>query len=56
MILRLIYFSVKVGEQVWHIVNELSYFENETVGTQIVRAIDSIAANLSEGLGRFHEK
>ena len=31
-------------------------FEKDTVGKQLVRAVDSIAANLSEGLGRYHVK
>lgn len=32
------------------------YFAKKTVGIQLVQATDSIAANLSEGLGRFHFK
>lgn len=29
-------------------------FATNTLGNQLVRAVDSIAANLSEGLGRYH--
>ena len=32
------------------------YFEKDTIGKQLVRAVDSIAANLSEGFGRYHFK
>src|SRR5258707_12631254 len=48
--------AMKLGEDVWSIVNRWSYFEKDTVGKQFVRAADSIAANLSEGLGRYHYK
>lgn len=30
------------------------YFAKDTIGKQFVRAVDSIAANLSEGYGRYH--
>ena len=48
--------ALKVGEQVWNLVAKWGYFEKDTVGKQLVRAIDSISANLSEGLGRYHYK
>ena len=48
--------SMEMGEKVWQIVNEWNYFEKDTIGKQLVRAIDSVAANLSEGYGRFHYK
>jgi four helix bundle protein len=48
--------SMEVGEKVWNIVSKWSYFEKDTVGKQLVRAIDSVAANLSEGFGRYHYK
>ncbi len=46
--------AMEVGEKVWEIVNKWDYFQKDTVGKQFVRAVDSIAANLSEGLGRYH--
>ena len=46
--------AVEIGEEVWSIVARWAYFEKDTVGKQLVRAVDSIAANLSEGLGRYH--
>ncbi len=48
--------SMEVGEVVWNIVMRCEYFEKSTVGKQLVSAVDSIPANLSEGLGRYHFK
>ena len=48
--------AMELGEYVWDVVEGWKYFERDTVGKQLVRAIDSIAANLSEGLGRYHFK
>ena len=44
------------GEEIWSIVTQWNYFEKDTTGKQLVRAADSVAANLSEGLGRYHFK
>lgn len=46
--------SMDIGENVWGFVSEWNYFEKDTIGKQLVRSIDSVAANLSEGFGRFH--
>lgn len=48
--------AVDCGEKIWIVVNAWGYFEKDTIGKQFVRAVDSIAANLSEGLGRYHFK
>jgi four helix bundle protein len=48
--------SMKLGEKVWNIVKDWSYFEKDTIGKQLVRAVDSIAANISEGFGRKDAK
>ncbi|MBN1253090.1 MAG: four helix bundle protein [Bacteroidales bacterium] len=48
--------SMDIGERIWDFVNKWNYFEKDTIGKQLVRAIDSVAANLSEGFGRFHYK
>jgi len=48
--------SMQLGEKVWKIVIEWNYFEKETIGKQLVRAVDSVAANLSEGFGLYHFK
>ncbi len=34
--------------------NKLFHGAGDTLGKQLVRAIDSVAANLSEGFGRYH--
>ena len=47
---------METGEVIWEIVNKWDYFSKDTVGKQLVRAVDSIAANLSEGYGRYSYK
>mgnify|MGYP001052191849 CR=1 FL=1 len=54
--LRVYNLSMELGEQVWEIVSSWNYFEKDTIGKQMVRAADSIAANFSEGFGRCHFK
>ena len=46
--------SMEMGEKIWKIVIKWDYFSKDTVGKQLVKAADSIAANLSEGFGRYH--
>jgi four helix bundle protein len=46
--------AMEMGEEIWKIVIKWDYFAKDTVGKQFVRAIDSVAANLSEGFGRYH--
>ena len=46
--------SMELGEEVWSVVAKWNYFQKDTIGKQLVRAADSIAANLSEGFGRYH--
>ncbi len=48
--------AMAIGDEVWNIVEKWDYFAKNTVGQQLVRAIDSVAANLSEGFGRYHFK
>ena len=48
--------AMEMAETIWNIVVEWNYFEKDTVGKQLVKAADSIAANLSEGFGRFFYK
>lgn len=54
--LRVYQMSMEIGEKVWKIVINWDYFLKDTIGKQLVRSVDSIAANLSEGFGRFHYK
>lgn len=46
--------SMEIGEEIWSIVIKWDYFAKDTMGKQLVRAVDSVAANLSEGYGRYH--
>ncbi len=48
--------SMEIGDKIWEIVTRWDYFEKDTVGKQIVKSVDSVAANLSEGVGRYHYK
>lgn len=48
--------AMELGEYVWKIVMEWDKFAKNTIGNQVVRSVDSVAANLSEGLGRYHYK
>ena len=48
--------AMELGEEVYSIVMRWSIFDKDTCGKQFVRAADSIAANLSEGMGRYHYK
>ncbi len=54
--LKVYQLAMNVGEKVWDIVSKWDYFAKDTVGKQLVKSVDSIAANISEGYGRFHYK
>lgn len=44
------------ANQMWKICSKWDFFNRDTLGKQLVKAADSIAANLAEGFGRFHFK
>jgi four helix bundle protein len=46
--------AMEMGEEIWKVVVNWDYFPKDTIGKQFVRAIDSVASNLSEGLGKYH--
>ena len=46
----------KLADEIWFIAEKWQYFEKDTVGKQIVRAADSIGANIAEGNGRYSYK
>ncbi|MEA3500321.1 MAG: four helix bundle protein [Candidatus Marinimicrobia bacterium] len=48
--------SMEISELIWQIVIDWNYFARDTIGKQLVRAIDSVSANISEGFGRYHYK
>jgi four helix bundle protein len=54
--LRVYQRSMDLAETVWTTVMQWDYFARDTVGKQLVRSADSVAANISEGYGRFHFK
>jgi len=43
----------KLCNQVWDIVLKWDWFSKKTIGDQWVRSTDSIAANITEGYGRY---
>jgi len=44
--------SETLADTIWDIVVKWNYFAKDTVGSQLVRAADSIGANIAEGNGR----
>lgn len=48
--------SMEIGAEIYDITSHWPYFDKRTAGVQIVRAADSIAANVSEGYGRYSFK
>lgn len=54
--LKIYNLSMEIGEEVWTIVKNWNSFSKDTLGKQLIRSADSIAANISEGYGRFHYK
>lgn len=54
--LKVYQMAMAIGEKGWGIVTRWDYFAKDTVGKQLVRSVDSVAANLSEGFGRFSYK
>ena len=46
----------KLADKIWFIVEKWQYFEKDTVGKQMVRAADSVGANIAEGNGRYSYK
>lgn len=48
--------SFHLSNYVWDIVIKWIHFSKDTVGRQIVKAIDSISANIAEGFGRYTKK
>jgi four helix bundle protein len=44
--------SEELADEIWNIANAWHDFARSTVGKQIVRAADSIGANIAEGVGR----
>lgn len=45
--------SEELSDEVWHRVSLWKPFARDTVGKQVVRAVDGIGANIAEGIGRY---
>jgi len=43
-----------LAQLVWGIVDRWKTFERQTIGSQLVRAADSVGANIAEAHGRFY--
>ena len=54
--LKVYQLAMDVGDTIWVVVSKWNNFERDSIGKQLVRAADSIAANISEGFGRYHFK
>jgi four helix bundle protein len=50
--LKVYQLSETLADEIWDVVLEWDRFARDTVGGQIVRAADSIGANIAEGTGR----
>ena len=50
---RIVEHANQIGEEIWLEVSDWNHFNKETIGKQMVRAADSISANLSEAYGRY---
>lgn len=48
--------AMEIGDEIWFSVIEWENLAKFSVGQQIIRSADSIAANISEGYGRYHFK
>ncbi len=45
--------SMDISDEIWNLIINWDKFEKYTIGTQFVKAADSISANISEGYGRY---
>lgn len=46
--------SLELSKIAWEIYSQMSYENKKIIGSQFIRAIDSVGANIAEGYGRFH--
>jgi four helix bundle protein len=52
--LRVLRLAEELADSIWEEVKGLNEFEREVIGKQLVRAVDSIGANIAEAYGRYH--
>jgi four helix bundle protein len=46
----------EIADEIWDIVINWNFLGQDTIGKQIIKSSDSIAANIAEGYGRFFYK
>lgn len=44
-----------VSNKVYAMISSWKWLDKQTIGIQIIRSTDSIAANIAEGFGRYHK-
>lgn len=44
---------MNLADEVWEIVIKWDYFAKDTIGKQLTKSADSVAANLSEGFWKI---
>lgn len=52
--LRVLKIAEGIADAIWAQAGQWNEFARDTIGKQIVRAVDSIGANIAEGFGRFN--
>jgi four helix bundle protein len=50
--LRVYQLALELAEAIWQVVAQWDFMAKDTVGKQVVRAADSVGANIAEGSGR----
>ncbi|MDI6802940.1 MAG: four helix bundle protein [Bacteroidota bacterium] len=48
--------AAELSDDIWNICSEWNWFDRKTIGIQLVKAADSISANIAEGYGRYFYK
>jgi len=48
--------GMQIGDMTYQMIDRWENFHKNTIGYQLIRAVDSIPANISEGYGRYHYK
>lgn len=54
--LKIYQLGMQIGNKTHDLILKWDSFNKYTIGSQLMRSSDSIAANISEGYGRFHYK
>jgi len=52
--LQIYQLSRQLSRQAWIVYQSLNYENRKLIGSQYIRAVDSIGANIAEGYGRYH--